>query len=60
MEQRYIRLPRVQELYAPVSKPTIYRWIAEGRFPRPHKLPGGRAVAWLESEVVACLQGEAA
>jgi predicted DNA-binding transcriptional regulator AlpA len=33
-----------------LSRSTIYRWIAEGRFPKPVQL-GGYAVAWAEDEI---------
>ncbi len=36
-----------------ISKATLYRLIAKGRFPLSRKLTGeeGRAVGWLESEI---------
>ncbi len=40
-----------------LSRSTIYARIAEGSFPRPIDLGGGRAVGWLESEIDAWLQG---
>jgi prophage regulatory protein len=48
---KFIRLPRVKELCA-YSRSSIYLQIAQGKFPRPVDLGGGRAVAWLESEIV--------
>jgi len=33
-----------------LARSTIYKYIAETQFPKPVPL-GGRAVAWLESEV---------
>jgi prophage regulatory protein len=39
-----------------LSRSTIYARIAEGLFPRPIDLGGGRAVGWLESEIDAWLQ----
>ena len=39
-----------------LSRSTIYARIAEGSFPRPIDLGGGRAVGWLESEIDAWLQ----
>ena len=41
-----------------ISATTLYAWIAEGRFPRPINL-GANSVAWLQSEVDACLQERA-
>ena len=43
---RYLRLPEVIERCG-YSKPSIYRLVKEGKFPRPVKL-GARAVAWPE------------
>ncbi|MDR8394894.1 AlpA family phage regulatory protein [Paraburkholderia sp. USG1] len=37
---------------------TVYRYLAEGKFPRPVELGGGR-VAWLESEVDAWIASRA-
>lgn len=34
-----------------LSRSTIYVRIAEGSFPSPIDLGGGRAVGWLESEI---------
>lgn len=34
-----------------LSRSTIYARIAEGSFPRPIGLGGGRAVGWIESEI---------
>ncbi len=39
-----------------LSRSTIYARIAEGSFPRPIDLGGGRAVGWLESEIDSWLQ----
>ncbi len=39
-----------------LSRSTIYTRIAEGSFPRPIDLGGGRAVGWVESEIDAWLQ----
>lgn len=39
-----------------LSRSTIYARIAEGTFPRPIDLGGGRAVGWIESEIDAWLQ----
>jgi prophage regulatory protein len=47
-----IRMPQVRELY-PLSKPSLYRLIREGKFPAPVNLGGGRAVAWVRREVEA-------
>jgi prophage regulatory protein len=34
-----------------LSRSTIYSRIAEGNFPRPIDLGGGRAVGWIEAEI---------
>ncbi len=39
-----------------LSRSTIYARIAEGSFPRPINLGGGRAVGWIEAEIDAWLQ----
>lgn len=57
-EKRFIRLPRVKEL---TTLPTsaIYAAIAAGTFPKQIKL-GERAVAWLESDVMAWIDARIA
>jgi prophage regulatory protein len=56
--QRGLRLLRLTELRGRVGlgRSTIYRRIGEGTFPAPKSL-GGRAVAWLESDVEAWIAG---
>ena len=46
------RLLRVAEVMARtgLSRPTIYRWMPEGRFPKPVAL-GPSLIAWPESEI---------
>lgn len=46
-----LRLRQVTNMIG-LGKTTIYARIKEGTFPAPISL-GGRAVAWIESEVVA-------
>ncbi|MAC33796.1 MAG: transcriptional regulator [Haliea sp.] len=46
-----IRLPQVQRII-PYSRSTIYKLIASGDFPAPVKLQGGRASAWVQSEIL--------
>jgi len=48
---RLIRLPEVQHRVG-LGRSTIYRWMAEGKFPKPVQL-GGYAVAWAEEDVQA-------
>ena len=47
--KRLIRLKEVQNRVG-LGRSTIYRWMDEGKFPRPHSL-GGYAVAWLEADI---------
>lgn len=44
------------EVRTGLSRSTIYARIAEGTFPRPIDLGGGRAVGWIESEINEWLQ----
>ena len=46
---RLIRLKEVQHRVG-LGRSTIYRWMSEGKFPKPVQL-GGYAVAWAEDEV---------
>ena len=43
-----------------LSRSTIYARIAEGSFPSPIDLGGGRAVGWVEAEIEAWLQARIA
>jgi len=52
---RLIRFPEVQHRVG-LGRSTIYRWMSEGKFPRPVQL-GGYAVAWAEDEVEAWIAG---
>ncbi len=47
-----MRLIRLKEVVHRVGlgRSTIYRWMDEGKFPKPHSL-GGYAVAWLETDI---------
>jgi prophage regulatory protein len=44
------------EVRTGLSRSTIYARIAEGTFPRPIDLGGGRAVGWIESEINSWVQ----
>ena len=46
---RLIRLPEVQHRVG-LGRSTIYRWMAEGKFPKPVQL-GGYAVAWAQEDI---------
>ncbi|VVC74848.1 hypothetical protein AQUSIP_01220 [Aquicella siphonis] len=55
--KNYTILRRKQvEARTGLSRSTIYSRIAEGSFPRPINLGGGRAVGWIESEINEWLQ----
>lgn len=46
---RFIRLKEVMHITG-LGRSSIYNYMAEGRFPKTVSL-GGRAVAWVESEI---------
>lgn len=46
---RLIRLKDVQHRVG-LGRSTIYRWMAEGKFPKPVQL-GGYAIAWSEDQI---------
>lgn len=50
--ERPTRLIRIREVQHRVGlgRSTIYRWMAQGRFPKPVQL-GGHVVAWLEGDI---------
>ena len=60
---RLLRLPQVLERI-PYRKSRFFQLIREGKLPAPQKLPGGRASAWVESEIddaiAKIVSGEAA
>jgi prophage regulatory protein len=57
IKSQLIILRRKQvEVRTGLSRSTIYARIAEGSFPRPIDLGGGRAVGWIESEINEWLQ----
>jgi prophage regulatory protein len=43
-----------------LSRPTIWRLVREGRFPRPVQLSSAQAVGWLASEVETWIQARIA
>ncbi len=51
MPSKLLRLDQVLDR-VPISKSSVLRQVAEGRFPRPVRV-GERRVAWLEDEIVA-------
>jgi prophage regulatory protein len=53
---RFLRLTKVMDKVG-WSRPTIYRLMALGEFPKPYALcRNGRAVGWLESDIEAWIQ----
>ncbi|ENC2564363.1 TPA: AlpA family transcriptional regulator [Escherichia albertii] len=58
---RILRIKEVLHLTG-ISKSTLHRLIAKGRFPSSRKLTGegGRAVGWLESEINAWISSRVA
>ncbi|WP_447877036.1 helix-turn-helix transcriptional regulator [Serratia fonticola] len=56
MKNRILRQPEVLHRCG-MSRSTMYRWIAEGVFPRQRSMKGaglkGKSVGWLESDIDA-------
>ena len=50
MTARVIKIKEVSER-TQVSRSQVYSLIAEGKFPKPIKLGGGRSSGWILSEV---------
>jgi len=48
-KERLLRLPAVLERVQ-TSRSTLWRWVAEGAFPKPYKL-GPQTTVWKESEI---------
>ena len=53
MTDRLIRLPEVIQITS-LSRTQIYRLIAAGTFPKPHRL-SHKVATWKESEIAAWL-----
>jgi len=51
MIQGILRRSRVEELTG-LSRSTIYELMENGKFPRPISIGAGRAVGWLEDEIL--------
>lgn len=50
---RFLRRKEILARYG-VTNSTLYRWIEEGKFPKPLKLvPGGKASGWPIEEIEA-------
>jgi prophage regulatory protein len=50
MTSRILRLPNVKS-HTGLSRSSIYLRVSQGTFPKPISL-GGRAVGWLEADVI--------
>ena len=57
--QKLLRLPAVLER-VPTSRSSLYEAMERGEFPRPIKVLGSRANAWLEEEVDAYIAARVA
>ena len=55
---RFLRRRSVEDRTG-LSRSTIYLFIQDGTFPRPVRI-GGRAVAWLESDIDAWIEARLA
>lgn len=53
---KLIRLKQVMECTG-LARSTVYKFIAEGDFPKPVKL-GVRVAAWVEAEVLAWMESK--
>jgi len=56
--RKLLRLPAVLARCG-YRRSRLYSLVKEGLFPKPKLLPGGRAVAWLESDVDAWIDSVA-
>ncbi|CUH64651.1 putative transcriptional regulator [Thalassovita autumnalis] len=54
MTMKFLRLPEVKSRTG-FSRSSIYLFVQNGTFPRPVRI-GGRAVAWLETEIDAWIE----
>lgn len=55
---RFIKLREVMEITS-LARSTVYKFVAEGRFPAQVAL-GGNCVAWVENEVVEWVEARVA
>ena len=51
-EREFWREKDVLQHWVRVCRTTLYRWVREGRFPKPVRM-GGRAVAWRDQDLRA-------
>ena len=55
---RFLRISEVLDRVG-VSRPTIYRWMREGTFPKQIAI-GANSVVWLESDVTKWMEDQMA
>ena len=55
---RFLRISEVLDRVG-VSRPTIYRWVASGEFPKQIAI-GANSVVWLESDVTKWMEDQIA
>jgi predicted DNA-binding transcriptional regulator AlpA len=56
--ERYLRMRKLREIYVPVTPPTLWKWVKQGRFPRPIQLNPGvvnSPIVWSEAEILEWL-----
>lgn len=53
----YWRIAKVRRV-VPVNASTLWRWVRDGKFPRPIKL-GPRTTAWRATDVISWIQAKA-
>jgi prophage regulatory protein len=58
-DESFIRLAQLVPDVIPASKPSIYRWMSEGKFPRPYSL-SDRSVGWKVGEIRAWMNSRKA
>lgn len=54
----FLRLPQVLQ-FIPISKSTLWAWVASGRFPKPCKL-GPRTTVWTVESIRALIEATGA
>ena len=57
-QPRFLRISEVLDRVG-VSRPTIYRWMREGTFPKQIAI-GANSVVWLESDVTKWMEDQMA
>lgn len=57
-QARIYRRKSVLQRLDGLSVSCLYRWMSEGKFPKPFKLAGGNAVGWDADEVDAWISAQ--